>query len=394
MRMTHWGILLLLAMPAPATLCRAQQPTATDDAVNPAAGIARAVQQEIDASLFPGAVVLIATPDGVLYHEAFGLAQVAPHRVPMRKDSVFDVASITKVVCTATAIGICRDRGLVDPDAPLTKYLPDHRGQGVESISLRRLASHTSGFAENPRVSYGGQLTGDEIFARLLTDNPRWPVNTHYQYACRNIILLSTIVERVSGRSFGEFCFENIFQPLEMTDSVFNRVEPSPRVVATHHPVLGENHNADGRDAGRAIGNAGLFTTAADLSHFCAMMLGQGQWRGRRILSAETVADFTALNQLPQFPGRGFVWEIDAHSLHRPARMSERAYGHSGYTGISLWIDPAQDVYTIVMTNRTHPKNEGKSTPRGQQQYMARARIADAALEAFGYPAAARPAAQ
>jgi CubicO group peptidase (beta-lactamase class C family) len=349
------------------------------------AQIAAAVQKELEAKLFPGAVVLVGTPEKVLYHESFGLAQVTPAEAPMRKDSIFDVASVTKVVCTATAVGILKDRGLVDPDAPLTKYLPEHRGRGVERISLRRLASHTSGFAENPRVSRAGKLQGDAIFARMLEDEPAWPVNTHYQYACRNIIYLSTIVERAGGRPFGDFCQAEIFTPLEMADSAFNRVEPSPRVVATHHAVLGENHNPDGRDAGRAIGNAGLFTTAADLSHFCEMMLGGGVWRGRRILAAETIADFTKNNQRPEFPGRGFVWETDLKSNHRPQRMSDAAYGHSGYTGISLWIDPEKRVYTLVLTNRTHPKTVGKATPLGEDQYRARARIADAALTALGY---------
>lgn len=347
--------------------------------------IAAAVQKELNATLFPGAVVLIGTPQRVLYHEAFGIAQVTPEQAPMRRDSIFDVASVTKVVCTATAIGICRDRGLVDPDEPLTAYLPDHQGKGAELISLRRLASHTSGFPEGPRVGHGGRFTGDALFARLLKDNPTWPVNTHYQYACRNLILLSTIVERVTGEPFGEFCQREIFEPLEMVDTAFNKVEPSQRVAGSHHPVLGENHNEDVVYAGRPIGNAGLFTTALDLSNFSQMMLQQGQWRGKRLLSAETVADFTTLNQLPQFPGWGFVWEMNASSLHRPTRMSHRAYGHSGHTGISIWIDPELQVFTLVMTNRTHPTKVGKNTPKGQQQYLARGRIADAMLAAFGY---------
>ncbi len=365
---------------------------APDAAAQNTSKIAAAVNKELNAKLFPGAVVLVGAPDRVLYHESFGFAQLKPREVPMQKDSIFDVASVTKVVCTATAVGICKDRGWLDPDASMKKYLPDHQGAGVDKISLRRLASHTSGFAENPRVSQGGKLKGEALFARMLQDEPRWPVNTQYQYACRNIIYLSTMVERVTGKSFGEFCAAEIFAPLEMTDSAFNRVKPSPRVVATHYATLGENHNADGRDAGCAIGNAGLFTTAGDLSHFCEMMLHGGVWRGRRILSAETIADFTKENQLEKLPGRGFVWETDVKSNHRPRRMSAAAYGHSGYTGISLWIDPEKQVYTLVLTNRTLPPADGsspaiepKSSPRVQDQYQARGRIADAALEALGY---------
>ena len=360
---------------------------ADEPATNPTAAVAieQAIRREIDAKLFPGAVVLIGTPDRVLYHEAFGYAQVQPELVTMQKDSIFDVASVTKIVCTATAAGICKDRGLLDPDAPMTKYLPDHKGKDVDKITLRRLASHTSGFAENPRVSREGKWQGDAVFAHMLQDNPKWPVNTHYEYACRNIIFLSTIVERVTQRSFGEFCAKDIFEPLEMRDSVFNRVEPSPRVAATHDGDHCISHNPDTIHAGRAIGNAGLFTTAVDLSHFCEMMLWGGEWHGRRILSPETIADFTRNNQSPQFPGRGFVWETDLQSNHRPARMSESAYGHSGFTGISVWIDPGKRVYTEVLTNRNHPQKVSKLAPRGVEQYKARARIADAALLALGY---------
>lgn len=354
--------------------------------------IADAVNREIDANLFPGVVLLIGNETGVLYHAAFGAAQVEPEVVPMRRDSLFDIASVTKVVCAATAIGMLRDRGLIDPDARFTEYLPDYTGKGVEEITLRHLAGHISGFPDSPRVSYGGKYRGDAVFVKLLQESPRWPVESQYHYSCRNIILLSTIVERVSGKSFEEFCQQEIFDPLQMRDSAFNRIPPSSRVVATHHPVLGENHNADGRDAGRAVGNAGLFTSAADLAHFCEMMLHEGEWRGVRLLSAETIADFTTHVVNPQFAKRAFVWEVDPASRHRPRTMSDRAYGHSGNTGISIWIDPdpASRCYAIVMTNRNHPRlpntasgKEPTNSKRGIEQYRARGRIADAALLAL-----------
>lgn len=355
--------------------------------------IAAAVQKELDAHLFPGAVVLVGTPDRVLYHEAFGWARVVPERAAMRRDSLFDIASVTKVACTATAVGILRDRGQIDPNAPMTKYLPDHQGRDVDQISLRHLASHISGFPDGPRVSHSGRFKGEQVFARLLLDQPSWPVATRYEYSCRNSILLSTMVERITGRSFGEFCQAEIFDPLQMTESAFNRIDPTVRVVATHHPVLGENHNVDGRDAGCAVGNAGLFTTARDLSNFCQMMLKEGEWNGRRILSRETIADFTTTVPDPKFPIRAFLWEVDPKSLHRPQKMSAKAYGHSGNTGISVWIDPEAQVFTLVMTNRHHPWNddmplgvkEAKNSVRGKEQYRCCSRIADAALAALGY---------
>ncbi|MCL4200938.1 MAG: beta-lactamase family protein [Pirellulaceae bacterium] len=347
--------------------------------------IAAAVNAEIAAGRFPGAVVMVGTRDQVLYHQAFGLAQIEPEKTPMRKDSIFDMASITKVVCTATAVGICKDRNLIDPDGMLLDYMPDHRGKGVEHISLRHLASHTSGFPDSPRVSRQSTILGLEIFRRMLQDDPSWPVDTRMHYACRNIILLSTIVEKVSGQPFGEFCQKEIFDPLEMREAWFNRIEPSPRVVGTHHPVLGESHNADSRDAGCAIGNAGLFTTARDLANFSEMMLGWGEWRGRRILARATIEDFIRPYRVPELAGRGFVWEVDPKSSHRPKRLGPRAYGHSGNTGTSIWIDPDLGVYVLVLTNRTHPVRHSKTSEQGRQEYLARGRIGDAALSALGY---------
>lgn len=349
--------------------------------------IAKVVQAELDSKIFPGAVVVLGTPEGVLYHEAFGFSQVTPEATPMERASIFDVASITKVVCTATAVGICMDLGLICLGASLMKYLPDHQGKGVDGIHLRSLGSHVSGFSDPMNT----EIYGDEMFSQMLKNDPTYPIDSCYTYSCYNSILLGIVVERVTGRPFGEFCRDNIFQPLRMTESSFNRIEPSSRVVSTHHLILGENHNSFGRWAGRAVGNAGLFTTASDLTHFAEMMLNDGTWCGQRILSPGTIADLTAPYHLSKFPRHAFLWEIDQGSSHRPALMSAAAYGHGGSTGISLWIDPHQKVYTLVMTNRTHPRldefpsgKEPASSPRVSEQCRARGRIADAVLGLHG----------
>jgi serine-type D-Ala-D-Ala carboxypeptidase len=338
------------------------------------------IARELAAGPFPipGAVVMVGTPERVLLHEAVGLAQVVPGPVPMASDSIFDVASLTKVVATATACGICMGRGLLDPDAPLTTYLPDHKGRGVDKIALRRLASHTSGFAANPRLGALGK--GAAMFEHMLTESPARAVDTHYEYACRNIILLSTIVERVTGRSFGEFCTSEIFVPLGMTDSVFNRVAASPRVVAAHVEP-GVSHNVDTRAAGRAIGNAGLFTTAPDLARVCRMMLNGGELGGRRVLSETVVEDLTSTRQQPGFPAHGFVWKTDRNNPNRPSRFSSRAFGHGGYTGQAMWMDPESRIFTLVLTNRTHPVDIPGSK---EIQYSMLGRIATLMLEAAG----------
>ena len=315
----------------------------------------------------------------ILLHEAVGFAQLVPQKVRMERDSIFDVASLTKVIATATAWGICVDRGLLDPNAPMTRYLPDHQGNGGDKITARHLASHTSGFAADPRAAAAG--TGETMFKGLLAESPTWEPNVHYEYACRNIILLSLMIERVTNQSFGEFCKKEIFGPLGMKDSSFNQVTPSRRLVGTH-VELGVSHNEDTLAAGRAIGNAGLFTTATDLYRVCQMMLNGGVFHGKRLLSQKIVAEFTTAYQLPPLPSHGFIWMTGMNELHRPSALSACAFGHGGYTGHALWIDPEKNIFTLILSNRTHPHDVPGTK---EAQFRTLGRIADLALEALGF---------
>ena len=345
-----------------------------------AAAISRAVQQEIDAGLFPGAVVLVGRPGEVLYHEAFGHAQVVPEKVAMRKDHIFELASVTKVVATGTAFGVCVDDGLLRFDMPIAQALPELSGKQIDRITVDHLATHTSGF---DNAKYHGRAQGEAMLELMLGASPQWETGSRYHYSCLNVILLGRMVERASGQRLDAFCDTRIFRPLGMRDTRFGPLSPSARVVPSGAPEIGQIEDEQARMAGRPVGNAGLFSTAADLARFCQMMLGGGQLDGVRILSGETHGRMTRNHLQPPLPARGFCWEMDPKALHRPGRLSERAYGHSGHTGQSIWIDPEKQVYVIVLTNRNHPKMVGGE--RKTQQYRARARIGDAALDALGY---------
>jgi len=168
-----------------------------------------------------------------------------------------------------------------------------------------------------------------------------------------------------------------------MRDTSFGPLLPSSRVVPSGASEIGQIEDAQARIAGRPVGNAGLFSTAADLARFCEMMLGEGRLGEIRVLSPESHRLMTRNLLAPPLPARGFGWELDVNSLHRPTRLSKRAYGHSGHTGQSIWIDPERQVYVIVLTNRNHPQFVGGS--RKDDQYRARARIGDAALASLGY---------
>ena len=342
--------------------------------------IEQAVQKEIDAGLFPGAVVLVGQPGMVVYHEAFGYARVVPDKVKMRKDSILGLASITKVVATGTAFGVCVDEGLLDFDMPIRKALPELAGKGIERITVRHLATHTSGFSN---AKYHDRAHGEEMLKLMLTASPQWEPGTRYQYSCLNMILMGLMVERAAGERLDRFCREKIFQPLGTRDTAFGPLEPSLRVVPSGAPGIGQIEDTQARVAKRPVGNAGLFSTASDLACFCQMMLGEGQLGDVRILSERSHAKMTRNLLAAPLPARTFCWDMDLRTSHRPKRLSEKAYGHSGHTGQSIWIDPEKQVYVIVLTNRNHPKMVGGA--RKLQQYRARGRIADAALESLGY---------
>lgn len=371
--------ILVAATAAAAGAEPAAQPGAGQSPVK-TASIAQAVQQEIEAGLFPGAVVLVGRPGKVLYKEAFGYAQIVPDKVKMQTDHLFDLASVTKVVATGTAFGICVDQGRLRLDTPIAQALPRLSGHGIESITVTHLATHTSGF---DNAKYWQRAQGEAMLELMLGASPQWKPGSRYYYSCLNMILLGRIVERASGQGLDAFCQARIFGPLGMRNTTFGPLRSSPRVVPSGARQIGQIEDEQARVAGRPVGNAGLFSTAGDLARFCDMMLGEGRLGDVRILSQETHRHMTRNQLAPRLPPRGLAWDMDLHALHRPKRLSDKAYGHSGHTGQSLWIDPEKRVYLIVLTNRNHPKwgDGAKKT----QQYRARARIGDAALRLLGY---------
>lgn len=345
------------------------------------AAIETAVQQEIDAGRFPGAVVVAGTREKRLVTVVKGDAQVRPHRVAMQADSIFDMASVTKAVATATAIGILVDDGKLRWDESLVEALPGHKARGGNRITLRHLGAHVAGLRERPRLESQGR--GEAFFAAILEQQPTWEPGEKFEYACKNCITLSSIVERSSGLTFEEFCQKRIFDPLEMKTTRFHRVPASDRVVGSFGE-LGLDHNEDGQAAGRGIGNAGLFSTADDLERFCQMMLGRGERAGVRILSDNTWKELIT----PRFDvsPHAFLWQTGRTLAHRPQGLSDQAFGHSGWTGQSIWIDPEQNLYLIVLTNRVHPDRVETSSPLGKEQVRARARIGTVAIQAVQKP--------
>lgn len=325
---------------------------------------------DIAEGMAHGVVVLAARGGKTLFHEAFGRARTDP-AVPMRPDSMFDIASVTKVVATATACAICLDRGLIAIDAPVGRYL-----QGIEEagrdILIRDLATHMSGY-DNTKNYLAAVLSGADPVAAIQRERPVRKPGEQYRYACINLMLLGLVVEAVTGMRLDEFCERQIFQPLGMHDTHFGPVDGGdPRVVKMLNADPGVISDEPARAARRPLGNAGLFSTTPDLARFAQMLIGRGARDGARIVSPETVSLFKRrLNQPPHHP-RAFGWDL-APEL-RPSNLSDQTYYHTGWTGQSLYIDPGTDAYVVVLSNRTGDHDKAKI----QRMDIARAVLAEA----------------
>ncbi|MCW1886241.1 DUF1343 domain-containing protein [Luteolibacter flavescens] len=330
------------------------------------AGLAKiddAISQAVTDAKTPGAVFRMERENAV-YQHAYGDREIVPQRVPMTEDTVFDAASLTKVVATTSAVMKLLETGKLDVEAPASRYLPDFRGSGKEAITLRQLLTHTSGLrAGLPSGTWQGKEGA--LRAACAEPLPASP-GTAYRYSDINFILLGLVVEQASGRALDDYCTKEIFQPLKMTDTGYRSLEPgdvsriAPTTVTDGKPLRGVVHDPTARRMGGVAGHAGLFTTAADLGRFARMMLAGGELDGVRIFKPETVAAMTTVQSPPSLPRRGFGWDIDSpYAGPRGSVFPIGSYGHTGWTGTRLWIDPFSKTSTIFLSNRNHPDENG-----------------------------------
>jgi CubicO group peptidase (beta-lactamase class C family) len=274
------------------------------------------------------------------------------------------MASLTKPVATATALAVCMDRGLVDISAPFIQYLPEYQGKLQGTVTVQDLARHISGF--DNRKPY---LKGGHVIENLMYHSPVQPPKQKYEYACCNYILLGLIVERVSGKSLSRFCQETIFDPLGMRDTRWAPLlNPDIRRVVKPNstPVLGVVNDEPARVAGRPIGNAGLFSTADDLAKFCQMMLANGRYGRNQLLSEKAMHALSVKTDTCSPVALG--WRVD--TSYNPPSLSEATLSHTGSTGNSIWIDPVQQCFVIVLTNRTGVQGHAQNARTELAEYL------------------------
>lgn len=347
------------------------------------------VHEAVEKDQIPGAVLVIGHNGQIVYRKAYGNRSLVPKKVPMTPETIFDCASLTKVVATTSAIMKLFEQGKVRLNDRVTEYLPEFQG-GKSPITVRQLMTHFSGL--RPDVDLSPEWLGYDTGIRLaLTDKPRWQPGERFVYSDINFVLLGEIVRRVSGQTLAEFAAATVFRPLGMTDTMFqpsttlrDRIAPTEPAHRGESPLQGVVHDPTSRFMGGIAGHAGLFSTGDDLARFAEMMVSRGEWQGQRIFGAGTVEKFTTPQTPPNQPIlRGLGWDIDSpYSSNRGELFPLGSYGHTGFTGTSMWLDPSSHSYVILLTNAVHPYRRPTIT-------SLRARVATAAAAAIGVQAPA-----
>lgn len=311
----------------------------------------------------PAGVVLWVEQGGKSHTLVKGAQSLIPVREEMALDTIFDAASLTKVVATAPCVMLLCEEGRVDLEAPLSRYLPEYVGEGREKICVRHLLTHTSGLKPGiPKEPlYASYREG---LRRALTMAPEIPVDVTFRYSDVNFILLGELVRRVSGKGLELFATERIFHPLKMTRTRFlppadwrDKIAPTER-DENGVMLCGVVHDPTARRMGGVAGHAGLFTTAGDLAKFARMCLGLG---GPQVLKPESLRRMQTVGTVATvYERRGLGWDIEsAYSRPRGEVYPVGSFGHTGFTGTSLWMDPTSQSFVIFLSSRLHPAGGG-----------------------------------
>ena len=332
------------------------------------ASIAAVVEEAIRTGKTPGAVALIGHRGKVVYHRAFGYRALDPKKLPMTTDTIFDLSSLTKVIATTPALMQLVEKGKLQIDDPVTKYWPEFKAHGKGPITVRQLLTHYSGLRAglDLKPKWSGYKTA---LQKIVAEKPVSSPGTRFEYSDINFIILGELVSRISGQPLDVYCAQNIFHPLGMKDTCF-RLPPAlrNRIALTQWKkgnsgkmLWGEVHDPVAYNMGGVAGHAGLFSTADDLAIFAQALLAGGSTKGVRILSRLMVEKMTTPQSPPhKMALRGLGWDIDSpFSSCRGELFPVGSYGHSGYTGTSIWMDPISETYIILLTNRVYPGGEG-----------------------------------
>jgi CubicO group peptidase (beta-lactamase class C family) len=324
----------------------------------------------------PGAALAIGRNGVVGYMRAYGALDWDPSSAAVTDSSLYDMASLTKVIATTTAAMMLEESGKLDIDRTVASYLPEFDAPDKAHITVRQLLTHRGGmeaFSDLWRTNHGRAEYLRALNARPLAYQP----GSKMIYSDWDMVLMQFVIERLAGTTLDVFVDERLFKPLGMRDSHFNPSQDLlPRIAPTENEafrgglIRGVVHDENAWSLGGVSGNAGLFSSARDLAIFCQMMLNGGELNGVRVLKPATIARWTAR----QDPGssRALGWDTPSPQSSAGHYFSPRSFGHTGFTGTSIWVDPEKQLYVVLLTNRVNP------TRQNQKQVPLRRAVADA----------------
>jgi CubicO group peptidase (beta-lactamase class C family) len=372
----------------PSLLFAATEPTVkTPQTVNLQAVASRTIDQLLESSiqkaLISGGVVLVGSHDRTFFERAYGRVSPDPDARLMTLDTVFDLASLTKVIATTPSILKLAETGRLSLVDPVRKWFPEFDGKGKDDLLVMHLLTHTSVLDDFPLSSDRALQSAVEGAAG---QGPKGEVGNRFHYADINFILLGEMVRRASGEPLNEFSAKFFYRPLDMHDTGFlPSAELRSRAAVTvgeeKTRFVGDPQDYLARQLGGVAGHAGLFSTARDLGIFCRMMLSQGAVSGKRVFAERTVNQMTA----PYFSrsgkvARGLGWDISSpYSAPRGGFFSRSSFGHTGYSGTSIWIDPDADLFVILLTTRLEFRRKSEFS-------QLRSELSTLAVESYGPP--------
>ncbi|WP_338524876.1 exo-beta-N-acetylmuramidase NamZ domain-containing protein [Pseudomonas batumici] len=331
------------------------------------------VEGQIAAGRIPGAVVLIGDATHVFYREAFGLRATLPDREPMTLNTEFDLASLTKVIATTTAIMQLAEAGRIDLNAPVTRYWPAFAANGKDAVTVHDLLAHTSGLRPD-LLARPTQPGREGVLKAIAAERPRSAPGERVIYSDLNFVVLGELVERISQRPLDAYCQAHIFAPLGMRDTLFlpdagRTARTAPTLADSSRVRRGQVHDPTAQWMDGVSGNAGLFSTADDLARFAQMLLNDGHAGATRILQPQSIAALAAAAPpLSAVPWRGLGWELAAPLVSNHDRLPPiGVIGHTGYTGTGLWVDLVTHQFMVILSNRVYPRGGGDARPLRSQ---------------------------
>ncbi|QEG37170.1 exo-beta-N-acetylmuramidase NamZ domain-containing protein [Bythopirellula goksoeyrii] len=325
------------------------------------------VAAEIEKGNLPGCVVMIGRRGGIGFARAYGHRQLEPTSEEMTLDTVFDLASLTKPLATATSIMKLVERGQVRLREPVATYIPEFAQNGKNSITIEHLLTHQGGLIpDNPLADY--EHGSEEAWKNIWELAPRNPVGTKFAYTDVGFLVLGQVIERVTGKDVATFARENIFEPLGMSETGYLPEEELRARAATTEKrddewLRGEVHDPRAALLGGVAGHAGLFSTAGDIAKYAQMILDAGKVNGSQLFSPLTIAEMGRRRNVDGNE-RALGWDsLSKYSSNRGELFSDKAIGHGGFTGTALWIDPELDLFVVFLSSRLHPDGEGSVNP-------------------------------